>query len=133
LIQLTCINALLIPNRNLYTLNFFKETVMEVRYLLPIAISLGASATAFAATDGETLFNASNCGMCHAAASASLGPSLKDISAKYAKVAGAQSKLETKVRNGGKGSFGSMPMPATPKSVSDQSIKTIVHWILSQK
>lgn len=106
---------------------------MKARYLIAIAASLSISATAFAAADGETLFKQSNCGMCHAAASASLGPSLKDISAKYAKVEGAQSKLAAKVRNGGKGSFGSMPMPATPKSVSDESIKTIVHWILSQK
>jgi len=106
---------------------------MKVRYLFAIAASLSVSATAFAAADGEALFKQSNCGMCHAAASASLGPSLKDIAAKYAKAAGAQAQLEAKVRNGGKGSFGSMPMPATPKSVSDESIKTIVHWILSQK
>ena len=106
---------------------------MNPRYLIPIAVSLTVSATAFASTDGETLFNQSNCGMCHAVAGASLGPSLKDIASKYAKVAGAQSKLEAKVRNGGKGSFGSMPMPATPKSVSDESIRTVVRWILSQK
>jgi len=106
---------------------------MNVRYLIAIAVSLSVSATAYAAADGEALFKQSNCGMCHAAASASLGPSLKDIAAKYAKVAGAQAKLAAKVRNGGKGSFGPMPMPATPKSVSDESIKTIVQWILSQK
>lgn len=105
---------------------------MKVRQLIPTAVTMAVSATAFAATDGEALFTQSNCGMCHAAASASLGPSLKDIAARYAKVAGAQAKLEAKVRNGGKGSFGSMPMPATPKSVSDESIKTLVHWILSQ-
>jgi len=105
---------------------------MQARYLIAIAASLSVSATAFAAADGEALFKQSNCSMCHAAASASLGPSLKDISAKYAKVQGAQAQLEAKVRNGGKGSFGSMPMPATPKSVSDENVKTIVHWILSQ-
>lgn len=106
---------------------------MKTRYLIAIAASLSVSATAFAATDAEALFKQGNCGMCHAAASASLGPSLKDISAKYAKTEGAQALMEKKVRNGGSGSFGTMPMPATPKSVSDESIKTIVKWILSQK
>jgi cytochrome c len=106
---------------------------MNVRYLIAIATSLSVAATAHAAADGEALFKQSNCGMCHAVASASLGPSLKDIAAKYANVAGAQAKLAAKVRNGGKGSFGSMPMPATPKSVSDESIKAIVQWILKQK
>lgn len=105
---------------------------MKARYLIAIAASLSVSATAFAAADGGALFNSSNCAMCHAPASASLGPSLKDIAAKYAKNGGAQAQLEAKVRNGGKGSFGSMPMPATPKSVSDESIKTMVQWILSR-
>ena len=106
---------------------------MKARYLIAITASLSVSATAFAASDAEALFNRSNCSACHAAASASVGPSLKAIAAKYAKDEGAQAQLEKKVRKGGSGSFGSMPMPATPKSVSDESIKTIVRWIRSQK
>lgn len=106
---------------------------MKAGYLIAIAAALSISATAFAASDAETLFNRSNCGACHSVASASVGPSLKEISSKYAHVKGAQAQLEAKVRNGGKGSFGSMPMPATPKTVSDENIKSIVQWILSQK
>lgn len=106
---------------------------MKARYLIAFAASLSVSATALAASDAATLFKQSNCSMCHEVTGSSLGPSLKDISAKYAKTDGAQAQLEAKVRNGGKGSFGSMPMPATPKSVSDENIKDIVHWILSQK
>lgn len=105
---------------------------MKVRHLIVIAASLSVSATAFAADDGEALFKKNNCSMCHAAATASLGPSLKDISTKYAAVKGASAQLEAKVRSGGKGAFGDMPMPATPKSVSDENIKTMVHWMLSQ-
>lgn len=106
---------------------------MKARYLIAIAASLSVSATAFAATDAEALFKQANCAMCHAVASASVGPSLKDIAAKHKDDAGARAKLEKKVRSGGSGTFGSMPMPATPKSVSDESIKAIVQWILSQK
>jgi len=106
---------------------------MKAHSILPIAAALFVSATAFAANDAEEQFKQNNCGMCHAAASASVGPSLKDIAAKYKGNAGAQAQLEKKVRNGGAGSFGSMPMPATPKSVSDESIKTMVRWMLSQK
>lgn len=47
--------------------------------------------------------------------------------------AGAAAKLEAKVRSGGAGSFGKVPMPATPAKVSDDSIKTIVSWALKQK
>jgi cytochrome c len=55
------------------------------------------------------------------------------VAAKYATDSAAQATLEQKVRGGGAGSFGAMPMPPTPKSVSDDSIKTIVAWVLKQK
>lgn len=106
---------------------------MKVSFLIAIGACVFVSATAYAKNDAEALFKQNNCGMCHDAISSSLGPSLKDISSKYAKVKDAQTQLEVKVRNGGKGSFGSIPMPATPKSVSDASIKAIVKWMLSQK
>lgn len=105
---------------------------MKVRYLVAAA-ALTFSASAFAADNGEALFKKSGCTSCHAVAKKAVGPALKDVAAKYAGDATAQAKLEAKVRAGGKGSFGSMAMPATGKNVSDESIKTIVAWILSQK
>ncbi len=106
---------------------------MKVRTLIALTAALVISSTAFASDDGAAAFKKANCGTCHVLDRKSVGPSLKDIAAKYKADAGAQAKLEAKVRNGGSGSFGSMPMPATAKSVSDDSIKTVVTWILSQK
>ena len=104
---------------------------MKARYLIAMT-ALSVSAIAFAADDGEALFKKSNCVACHAVAKKTVGPALKDIAAKYKGNKGAQAQLEAKVRSGGKDSFGTMPMPATPKSVSDGDIKTMVTWILSQ-
>lgn len=56
-----------------------------------------------------------------------------DIAAKYRGDKNAQARLEAKVRNGGTGSFGTLPMPATPRTIGDGDIKTMVAWILSQK
>ena len=106
---------------------------MKVRYLIAMTAALSVSATAFAADDGEALFKKSSCVSCHTLDKKSVGPALKDISAKYAGDKTAQAKLETKVRNGGSGSFGSMPMPPTAKSVSDENIKSMVAWVLSLK
>lgn len=106
---------------------------MKVRYLVAVAAALTFSATAFAADDGEALFKKSGCSTCHAVGKKLVGPAFKDVAAKYAGNADAQAKLEAKVRKGGSGSFGSMAMPATGKNVSDESIKTIVTWVLSQK
>ena len=106
---------------------------MRIVALIAIFTSIAVSTSAFAASEAETLFQKNNCNMCHVMASASLGPSVKDIATKYATVKGAQAELEAKVRHGGKGSFGPMPMPATPNSVSDNDIKIMVQWMLAQK
>jgi len=108
---------------------------MKVRLLIAITATLCISAPAFSADEGETLFNNSGCGSCHASAKAGIGPALKDIAAKYSGDKKAQSTLEKKVRSGGSGSFPNMPMPmpATAASVSDANIKAMVKWILSQK
>jgi len=104
---------------------------MNTRCLAVIA-ALAVSATA-AASDGEALFRKNNCSACHDVAQRTVGPSLAEIAAKYRGDKGAQARLEDKTRNGGAGSFGSMPMPPTAKTVSDGDIRTMVTWILSRK
>lgn len=108
---------------------------MKARYLVAITASICIYATAFAADDGEALFKSSGCTSCHSVDKKVVGPALKDVAAKYASDKKAQAKLEKKVRSGGSGSFPNMPMPmpATPASVSDANIKSIVTWILSLK
>jgi len=107
---------------------------LKALYLVATAASICISASAFA-VDGESLFSKSGCASCHSPAKSGIGPSLKDISAKYAGDKKAQAMLEKKVRSGGSGSFPKMPMPmpATPASVSDADIKSIVTWILGLK
>lgn len=105
---------------------------MKVRYLVAMILGLSVSTSALA-DDGEALFKKSGCNVCHAVDQKKVGPSFKAVAAKYASDSAAQATLEQKVRNGGAGSFGAMPMPPTAKNVSDDSIKTIVAWALKQK
>lgn len=106
---------------------------MKTRYFAALIAALSFSATAFAAGGGESVFKESNCAACHATDRKSVGPALKAIALKYAGDKEAQAKLEKKVRTGGSGAFGTMPMPATSKNVSDDDIKVMVTWILSIK
>ena len=106
---------------------------MKIRYLAAMTVALSVSATAFAADKPETIFVEGNCNNCHAAERKTVGPSLVDIAAKYKDDKEAQAKLEKKVRVGGSGSWGVMPMPGTRASISDESIKILVTWILEQK
>ena len=112
---------------------------MKVRYLLAMTVALSVSATAFAADDKaagdkiKELFQDGNCNNCHAVESKTVGPSLISVADKYRDDKEAQSKLEKKIRSGGAGSWGVLPMPGTRQSFSDESIKVLVTWILEQK
>jgi len=105
---------------------------MKTRYFIAMSVIMPFSISAFAAGDGERLFNKNNCNSCHAPVQKTLGPSLADIAAKYKDDKNVRGRLATKVRNGGKDSFGHIPMPATAKPVSDGDINTMVTWILNR-
>lgn len=105
---------------------------MKPRNLVGKMVVLG-SATLFAgavyASPGE-LFKKNGCAACHAPAAKGVGPSLADIANKYKGQADAQAKLEKKVKAGGSGVWGPIPMPAQAQ-LSDADNKAIVQWILS--
>jgi len=105
---------------------------MSTRYLVMLAIGLVVAGNALAG-DGEALAKKSNCTTCHALDKKMVGPAFKDVAAKYKDNKDAQATLEKKVRNGGGGVWGKIPMPKTAASVGDEDIKSIVQWVLSVK
>lgn len=104
---------------------------MKFHYLIALTAALSITSAAFAADDGEALFNKSKCAACHKLDNKTVGPTLKGIAAKYAGNKDAPAMLEKKVRAGGVGAWGAMPMPRTPATVTDEEIKTIVAWMLA--
>jgi len=106
---------------------------MSVSYRVAIVVALSVSAPALAADKPETVFIDGNCNNCHALDRKVVGPSLLDIAAKYKDDKEAQERLEKKVRSGGSGVWGVMPMPGTRSTISDENIKNLVAWILEQK
>jgi cytochrome c len=102
---------------------------MKSRLLVILAASALASGTAMANAD---LAKSKNCIACHAVANKVVGPSYKDVAAKYAGQKDAEDKLTQKVLKGGSGVWGAVPMPANGQ-VSEAEARTLVKWILSQK
>jgi len=95
---------------------------------------LGVSSAAWAAPDNAAataLLTKYNCTACHTVDKKLVGPSYKEVGAKYAGDAGAAAKLEKKIKDGGTGVWGQIPMP--PNAVPDADLKTLVEWILAQK
>lgn len=105
---------------------------MSIRYLVMLTACMVMSGNTLA-EDGEALAEKNNCMACHTISSQSMGPAFKNVAAKYKDNKGAQAMLEKKVRSGGAGTWGKMPMPATANSVSDSDIRNIVKWVLSLK
>jgi len=79
----------------------------------------------------EALAKAKNCMSCHAVDKKVVGPAYKDVAAKYKGDAGAVAKLAAKIKTGGKGVWGEIPMP--PNNVTDDEAKKLATWVLSQK
>lgn len=79
----------------------------------------------------EALAKAKNCMSCHAIDKKLVGPAYKDVAAKYKGDAGAAAKLAAKIKAGGKGVWGEIPMP--PNNVTEDEAKKLATWVLSQK
>ena len=81
---------------------------------------------------GQALMQKNGCGACHAVDKKIVGPAYQDVAAKYKGDAGALAKLSQKVKTGGAGVWGPVPMPPNPQ-VADGDIKALVSWILTLK
>jgi cytochrome c len=101
---------------------------MKVLVTAVAAISLLSAAPAFA---DAALAKSKNCMACHSVDKKLVGPSFKDIAAKYAGQ-DVVATLVTKVQKGGSGVWGPVPMPPNP-AVNADDAKKLVEWVLATK
>jgi cytochrome c len=87
-----------------------------------------AALVAVPAQADEALAKKHNCLACHQLDKKAVGPAYKDIAKKY-KGQNVAAQLEQKVKKGGQGVWGPVPMPPNA-AVPDADIKTLVDWIL---
>ncbi len=101
--------------------------------VLPIlAAAALAAPQAVRAADGEAIVKKARCVACHTVDQKRVGPAYKDVAAKYKGDAKAPAKLFDKVRAGGSGVWGEVPMmPHPADKISDDDLKAAIQWILS--
>jgi cytochrome c len=98
-----------------------------------LLLSLAAASVVHAAEDNSraiALSNKSACMGCHAVDRKMVGPSYKDVAAKYAGDASAADKLAKKIKSGGAGVWGAVPMPPQP-ALSDADVRVLADWVLA--
>jgi len=81
----------------------------------------------------EALAKKHMCTTCHVVKGAkTIGPSYADVAKKYAGQKDAEAKLADKVKKGGQGVWGQVPMPPNA-AVPDADLMALVKWVLTVK
>ena len=104
---------------------------MKVSMLVLAGAAMPAAGAA-QAQDAKALLQKSGCTACHSDDKKLVGPAYKDVAAKYKGDAAAAGKLAEKVKKGGSGVWGPVPMPPNA-NVKDDDIKTMVAYVLALK
>jgi len=105
---------------------------MKIALALALAGIAAAAAAPAAAQSADDLLKKHACLSCHAADKKLVGPSYKDVAAKYRGQKDAEKLLAEKIKKGGVGVWGQIPMPPNA-NVSDADMKVLVAYILSVK
>ncbi len=98
--------------------------------LIRAALAAAAASFTLPVLADEAMAKKYNCTACHSIDKKLIGPAYKDVAAKYAGDAGAAAKLVAKVKAGGSGVWGPVPMPPNA-AVPDADVNALVAWILA--
>ncbi|MBA3505089.1 MAG: c-type cytochrome [Betaproteobacteria bacterium] len=92
----------------------------------------GNASAALERAAADALMKKDGCAACHAVDKKIIGPSYQDVAAKYRADKDAVAKLSKKVKDGGVGVWGQIPMPPNA-NIPDADIKELVTWIMTLK
>ena len=91
--------------------------------------SIANTATGVSLVAIQPMLDKNACMACHGINTKLLGPSFKDIAARYKAADGAVNLLSDKIKNGGQGIWGAIPMPAQALSVQESA--QIAQWLVN--
>lgn len=96
---------------------------------IQVAKAAAPGAVAKTGPGGRELVSEAGCLACHGMTNRIVGPGFTEIASKYRGQDGAESRLTGKVKNGGGGVWGTVPMPAQAQ-LKDEDIARMVRWIV---
>ena len=97
----------------------------------PPAGEAAAEQPAPGAAPVERVLADNGCMACHTLDKRLVGPAFREVAEKYKGSAGAPAQLAEKIRQGGAGAWGGIPMPPHPQ-IADEDLKRVVGWVLQQ-
>lgn len=103
--------------------------MLRVFLSLFLVINLSTISRALA---NEQLMDKAGCVSCHRIDTKYNGPAFKAVAARYRNDPSAPELLFAKVREGGEGVWGDLPMvPNGPNKISDGDLRILIAWILA--
>jgi cytochrome c len=102
---------------------------MRCRYIFVAGLVAAGVGSAGLAQANDALLKKHNCTACHAVDKKVIGPAYKEVAKKYKGNKDAAAMLVQKVKKGGQGTWGPVPMPPNP-AVPDADLKAMVDYIL---
>lgn len=103
---------------------------MKQLALAATALLAVSGASAMDAAAAKALASKNACLACHAVDKKLVGPAYKDVAAKHKGQADAEAKVAARIKSGGSGMYGPVPMPAQP-NLKDDELKLLAAWILA--
>ncbi|MBX3610858.1 MAG: c-type cytochrome [Hydrogenophaga sp.] len=105
-----------------------------MKYMIALSVTgaalLGTSAHALDAAAAKALAAKSACLACHAVDRKLVGPAYQDVAAKHKGQADALEKVAARIKSGGSGMYGPVPMPPQP-NLKDDELKLLAAWVLA--
>lgn len=105
---------------------------MEKKMLRILLVAVLGLASHGALADASALLQKGGCVACHSMDGRDkLGPALMNIASHYKNKPDAEAHLVEKIKKGGRGVWGVLPMPPQAENLSDAEIRQVVQWIIS--
>jgi cytochrome c len=106
-------------------------TMTSIQLMSAAVLTLfSGAALAQNAAAAKALAAKSACLACHAVDKKLVGPAFKEVAAKHAGQADALEKVSARIKSGGAGLYGPVPMPAQAQ-LKDDELKLLAGWILA--
>jgi len=96
------------------------------------AAAPAAAPSASGSRDVQTVLATYGCTGCHAVDRKMVGPSFKEVAHRFGSEAGGTERVARRIREGGAGAWGSIPMPPHP-AINDDELRALVTWVFAQR
>jgi cytochrome c len=108
--------------------------MVGLAYILKCVVGIGVGlniASASEVSEGRDIARKNLCLGCHAETKKVVGPAFMEIAKRYDSSPASYTYLSRRIKEGGVGVWGAIPMPANKNNITDKEVNLVIQWIFS--